>query len=195
MAQKSIKELQELDISQLQTMDLKELRKITNNMASAVNKRMRRAEAGGWDRGEAFQKMKESGGSISTADIKAGIKNERQKLIHEFSRGKNFLSMKTSSKRGVEKREKEFQELTGEELGSEGGKEFWEIFRKIEQAAPDLIRRYGSDEAAALLKQERRQNKDASADEHFRTVFNELVNMYESNIPEFDGYEEFDIPF
>lgn len=195
MAQKSIKELQELDISQLQTMDLKELRKITNNMASAVNKRLRRAEAGGWDRGDAFQKMKESGGAISTSDITKGMKNERQKLIHEFSRGKNFLQMKTSSKRGVEKREKQFADLTGTELGSAESKDFWKAYRMLEQTGADLIHKYGSDVAVSMLRQEREQNPDASVDENFQSVYNNLINMYESDIPEFDDYEEFDIPF
>lgn len=89
---KSIDELLKLgsDFNRYQQMGEDKLRQVVNRLASAANKRARRMEKAG-ENSPALQRLKDSGGPISTKD------KTLEELQFEFLRVKDYMEDKTSS--------------------------------------------------------------------------------------------------
>lgn len=155
----TINDIMRLKPSQIPT-DRDELAKITSQLASAANKRLRRLEAADLTNTPAYSYTRKSGGdfSVKGKDLAA--------LQLEFQRAKGFLSpqRKTSTVRGARKVEKDVSKATAnfmEKIGSdynewseEAKSDFWKFFdgRSISQTIQDVFSGYRGREAIKIAQ-------------------------------------------
>lgn len=90
---KSISDILNMDINIFNKLGISDLRKVVGRLVSAVNKRLRRFSKAGIST-PATRALMESGGVLSTKG------KDLNELRIEFARGRNFLSMETSSRKG-----------------------------------------------------------------------------------------------
>lgn len=90
---KSISDILNMDINIFNKLGISDLRKVVGRLVSAVNKRLRRFSKAGIST-PATRALMQSGGVLSTKG------KDLNELRTEFARGRNFLSMETSSRKG-----------------------------------------------------------------------------------------------
>lgn len=134
---KSIKDILNMDISEINKLGLKDLRLVVGRLVSAVNKRLRRFEKAGIN-SPAVRSLKDSGGKLSVKD-----KNLNQ-LRDEFSRGKNFLEMETSTRAGYDTTMKKIQDelhTRGVDIEYNDLEKVFEIYNDLKKASPQIANR------------------------------------------------------
>lgn len=134
-------------------MSAKELKEVTQRLASAANKRIKRLEKvrSTYSRGNLATQSKAYQGLVnrdtgkvrkfSTRSKALGVKQPgdlKGKLHHEFSRAKSFLEAKTSTIEGT----RELANQMSNKLKfktKEAETAFWDLYKKIAQNAKDMI--------------------------------------------------------
>lgn len=108
----NIKEIMELTSADLDAMSLQDLKKISNVLNSAANKRVKRLQSSGMsDYSPALASVKEKG-KFSTVG-----KDSKYRVRNEITRAKQFLSAKTSSLKGAKSYKKTVEKLVKEPFG------------------------------------------------------------------------------
>lgn len=182
---KTLKELQDVSIEELNSADRSTLSKWVSKMASAANKRLKRLEQKGME-SPAVISVGNSGGKFG-----ARGKNLNQ-LRSEFIRVKNFLKMKTSTIRGYKKVKKDFfdrVEATTKqrlELTDDFLNKFWRVYDKTANLAPFIK---GSEPRQKMVFDLMVDNKNLSEDELLEELNSRFTNFYEE---EEDITDEFD---
>lgn len=183
----TIKELINLDITDVQSMTRKELSKVVSSLASAANKRLTRLELS--EVGEmspAYQQALKRGRRFSVAD-----KNVNQ-LRNEYKAVTQFLKRSTSTVGGWKKvREETIKRIGGGFSSASQEKRFWEAYRKLESSEFGAVKSYGSTETQRLLRQEITQGGRKSMDEMIETMITRLDEEYEKQQADLYG-EDFD---
>lgn len=132
---KSIGEISDMSIEELNAMDRPTLAKAVSRLASAANKRLKRFEGSELE-SPATKSVEKSGGRFGTRG------KTLNQLRSEFIRVKNFLSSKTSTIKGYKQFKKDFfdrveaktdirKELSDSELNR-----FWDIYSKSANLQP-----------------------------------------------------------
>lgn len=101
--------IMELSWKELSQMDIKDLTKISDQLNRVANSRLEKIEAAGlssWS--PAYQNVKKSGGSFSTAGL-----TKKNQIKAEIMKAQSFISNKTSTVKGTEGYKKKIYELTG----------------------------------------------------------------------------------
>lgn len=104
----TIEEVMNLSASDIEAMTDSELRKATRTLVDAANKRMKRIEQRDEIYSPAYLGARRTGGSFKTSRG-----TDRQALLNEFKRAKQFLSYKTSTSKGTKSWMKNVEESTG----------------------------------------------------------------------------------
>lgn len=118
-----------------------ELRGIVNKMASAANKRLKRAEQTGRTKLPAYQSRVRENEDTAARFSTKGL--DTNALRHEFKLAYNYLNDVTSTAKGYDKRIKElndqFYSFTGievDEMGSDAVKAFYRAISKFRELYP-----------------------------------------------------------
>lgn len=159
------------------TMNKAEIKAITQVMASAMNKRIKRVENSGIY-SPAVDAVMKSGGKFSTAG------KTRNQLISELTRARNFANAKTSTVKGAKKvRSEEKERLGGREFSENERVALYEAFRKLKEMNPAFVTMYGSDRVLremALI----RETTGASWDD----IINNLEYLISAKYEEWQGW-------
>lgn len=120
---KSIQDIINIPMDDVINMNEKELRALTNRLVSASNKRLRRLK-------------KSKNGTLSPVYTKTRFSTKglnRNKLLSEFKRNKNFLTAQTSTVKGWNQYRTEVEERLGGRLPKNKVKKFWRVYRKFQE--------------------------------------------------------------
>lgn len=147
--------LEELTPKDISSMSLAELKKVTNVLNSAANKRLKRLEAAGETSGVAYRfAMVDTNGKFST---KGKNLNE---LRAEFKRAYRFFNLKSSSLTQAKKERKTFEirfkEHTGHEASDFTKEEinsYYEMIGKFRELYPDKNFKYDEKVLARMIKE------------------------------------------
>lgn len=132
----SIKDIMNIDIDRFNKMNEKELKMITSRLVSASNKRIRRLEEKGI-KSPAYRSL----GTDVRFSVKlpktADVTQRVNKLRNEFSRARNFLSMKTSTLKGYndyqESVKEDIEKATGKTLGKGDVSRVYQMLHKLQE--------------------------------------------------------------
>ena len=183
----TIDDIMRLKPSQIPT-DRNELAKITSQLASAANKRLRRLESADLANTPAYSYTRKSGGdfSVKGKDVAA--------LQLEFQRARGFLSpeRKTSTVRGARKVQKEVQTATESFMSDIGTnyanwsdadqKAFWKFFdgTSINQTLEAYFGRYRGSESLKLAADVFERSKSRTPANLRRAYRNAAKRAYET---------------
>lgn len=186
----TIKQLIDLDITDVQRMNRRELAAVVSTLASTANKRLKRLELS--DVGElspAYQQAQKRGQRFSVAG-----KSVNQ-LRNEYKAVTQFLKRETSTISGWKKVRKEtYSRIGGDFTSAAQEKRFWKAYRKLASDEYGAVKSYGSTETQRLLRQEVVQGGRRSIDDLMETMISRLDEEYEKQQSslygqEFDDYD------
>ena len=183
----TIKQLIDLDITDVQRMNRRELAAVVSTLSSAANKRLARLERS--DNGElspAYQQAQKRGQRFSVKG-----KNVNQ-LRNEYKAVTQFLKRETSTVGGWKKVRKEtYSRIGGDFASAAQEKRFWKAYRKLASDEYGAVKSYGSTETQRLLRQEIVQGGRRSMDDIIETMISHLDEEYEKQQNSLYG-EDFD---
>lgn len=184
----TINDIMRLKPGQIAAMDRGELAKITSQLASAANKRLRRLESANLANTPAYSYTRRSGGdfSVKGKDVAA--------LQLEFQRARGFLSpeRRTSTVRGARKVQKEVQTATESfmtDIGSDYGewsdddkKAFWKFFdgKSVNQTLESYFGGYRGRESIKLAQEVFARSKTRTKANLRRAFRNAAKRAYET---------------
>ena len=185
--QLTIKELLNMDITDLNKMHEKELRKMVGRLRDAGNKKIKRLQKTGLST-PALRQVERSGGLFSTKD-----KNLNQ-LRAEYQRIKAFVSAKTSTASGYKKAQaetrKEF-EKKGIKVSQDKLDKMFKVYEKLRKDDPSISvsqLKYG------VLKELSMMNDDFDPEKAILLMQERLDDIYEEQARangDFDSISEF----
>lgn len=183
----TIEQLIDLDITDVQRMNRRELAAVVSTLASAANKRLARLERSNvGELSPAYQQTQKRGQRFSVAG-----KNVNQ-LRNEYKAVTQFLKRGTSTVSGWKKVRKEtYSRIGGGFTSAAQEKRFWEAYRKLASDEYGAVKSYGSTETQRLLRQEIVQGGRRSMDDLIKTMIDRLDEEYEKQQSSLYG-EEFD---
>ena len=195
----TIKDIVNLKPGQVTGMSRDELARITSQLASAGNKRLRRLEAANLAVTPAYTYIQKSGGDFS---VKGKSKED---LLMEFQRAKGFLTeAKTGSVRGARKVQKEVRQKTESfmsDIGSDYSdwsesekKDFWKFFegRSVSRTLESYFGGYRGRESIKLAQEVFARSKTRSPANLRRAFRNAAKKAYEEAQEEaYDGEDDF----
>lgn len=193
----AVREILDIDISDVNKFNEKTLRAAVQVLSSAANKRVRRIKAAGVI-SPAVRAVEQHGNFTSKG-------KNRNQLLSEFVRAVNFLQAETSTVRGARKFTDKIRKnigmnktATAEDLDNEN-KKFWNTFLDIYNNAQNLWTHsvLGSQVVKQVLTDIRSENPNASCQEIADMAQKTLDKMYvEVSIPngtaEFFDFGEYD---
>lgn len=130
----TVNQILNMDIADFNKLSTPQLRKVTQTLASAGNKRLRRFESSGVSSG-AYRHVQRSGGNFSTKG------KSINSLRSEFMRAKTFLTSKGGSVSGARKIQSETIKTLnkqGVNLTNEQYNNFWETYERLKEMSPEV---------------------------------------------------------
>lgn len=189
----TIKELIDLDITDVQRMNRRELAAAVSTLASAANKRLTRLELSNvGELSPAYQQAQKRGQRFSVAG-----KNVNQ-LRNEYKAVTQFLKRRTSTISGWKNVRKEtYSRIGGGFKSAAQEKQFWKAYRKLASDEYGAVHAFGSDETQRLLRQEMTSGGRRSTDALVNTMIARLDEEYEKQQislygEEFEDYDTSD---
>ena len=131
---KSITDILNMDISDFNKLELKDLRLVVGRLVSAVNKRLRRFKKSGIST-PATRALDKSGGALSTKG------KDLNELRTEFARGRDFLNMETSTRKGfedVQSRTVQTLHERGVDVTPDELKDLFEVYNDLQELDPSI---------------------------------------------------------
>lgn len=175
---KSISDILNMDIRDFNKLGLSDLRKVVGRLVSAVNKRVRRFIKSGIST-PATRSLEKSGGMLSTKD------KDLNQLRTEFARGRNFLEMETSSRKGYEEvQKKTIQTLQerGVDLTTDELDDVLEVYGRLKDIDPSVTVTMDSSqmigEIAKLDNTQDVQTRIMQAKERYNELYEENQQQY-----------------
>ena len=181
MSISDILDLSQADISRLSRSDLA---KVTSRLASAANKRIKRAV------GTEYEKTVKDRAGGSNFSVKG--KNQGQ-LQGEFARARQFLTSKTSSVTGAKKVLENAMKRIGAP-DAETASKLWGVYNRVKEMYPDLVTRLGSDRIQQMIRQENIQDPEElilSLQERIENEYEGLEEEYQAEESSFDAFSDF----
>ena len=198
----TIEEIMRLKPGQIAAMDRGELAKITSQLASAANKRLRRLESANLASTPAYSYTRRSGGDFSVRgkDVAA--------LQLEFQRARGFLSpeRRTSTVRGARNVQHDVQTATAQFMTDIGTnyadwsaadqKAFWKFFdgKSINQTLESYFGKYRGRESLKLAADVFERSKTRTTSNLRRAFRNAAERAYKAEQEEaYDDSDFFDV--
>lgn len=181
MSISDILDLSQADISRLSR---SELAKVTSRLASAANKRIKRAV------GTEYEKTVKDRAGGSNFSVKG--KNQGQ-LQGEFARARQFLTSKTSSVTGAKKVFESAMKRIGAP-DAETASKLWGVYNRVKEMYPDLVTRLGSDRIQQMIRQENTLDPEElilSLQERIENEYEGLEEEYQAEESSFDAFSDF----
>lgn len=130
----SVTDILNMDIRDFNKLGISDLRKVVGRLVSAVNKRIRRFMKSGIST-PATRALEKSGGMLSTKG------KDLNQLRTEYARGKDFLNMETSSRKGYEEVQKKTVETLkgrGVDVTTEELDDIFEVYGRLKEIDPSV---------------------------------------------------------
>lgn len=180
----TINDIMNISYTDINKMDRKELAYHTSRLASAGNKRLRRLEKGGK---ASSSKPYEQVSKVGDFSVKGKDVNQLRK---EFARVKKFLRTETGSLSGLKKVERNLEKRLNTKFKDEQQvKEFWEVYKKVEEGQEYFIQQYGSKELQKLIAQYQVNNPNKSIDDVINFGKEQVDKFYNDTIQKNNDYE------
>lgn len=190
-------EIINLDIEDIQKLNTKQLQRLTTQIVSTANKRVKALKSAGLEDSLILTQMKDFSGRFSS---KIEGKNKLNRLRNTFSNVRNFLLAETSTVRGYKKYSRETAErIAGDknmrdpeardfvkryESDIELRRDFWRIYNRLKETYPDKLSGKGASERIQKLIRSQIQSMPfSSTDEIYESMEDILKNDSE---PEFE---------
>lgn len=190
-------EIINLDIEDIQKLSTKQLQRLTTQIVSTANKRVKALQSAGLEDSLILTQMKDFSGRFSS---KIEGKNKLNRLRNTFSNVRNFLLAETSTVRGYKKYNRETAErIAGNknirdpeardfvkryESDIELRRDFWRIYNRLKETYPDRFSGKGASERIQKLIRSQMQSMPfSSIDEIYGSMEDILNNDSE---PEFE---------
>lgn len=190
-------EIINLDIEDIQKLSTKQLQRLTTQIVSTANKRVKALQSAGLEDSLILTQMKDFSGRFSS---KIEGKNKLNRLRNTFSNVRNFLLAETSTVRGYKKYNRETAErIAGNknmrdpeardfvkryESDIELRRDFWRVYNRLKETYPDKFSGKGASERIQKLIRSQMQSMPfSSTDEIYESVEDILNNESE---PEFE---------
>lgn len=186
-----------LDIEDIQKLSTKQLQRLTTQIVSTANKRVKALQSAGLEDSLILTQMKDFSGRFSS---KIEGKNKLNRLRNTFSNVRNFLLAETSTVRGYKKYNRETAErIAGNknmrdpearefvkryESDIELRRDYWRIYNRLKETYPDKFSGKGaSDRIQKLIRSQMQSMPFSSTDEIYESMEDILNNDSE---PEFE---------
>lgn len=190
-------EIINLDIEDIQKLNTKQLQRLTTQIVSTANKRVKALQSAGLEDSLILTQMKDFSGRFSS---KIEGKNKLNRLRNTFSNVRNFLLAETSTVRGYKKYNRETAErIAGNknmrdpeardfvkryESDIELRRDFWRIYNRLKETYPDKFSGKGASERIQKLIRSQMQSMPfSSTDEIYESMEDILKNESE---PEYE---------
>lgn len=190
-------EIINLDIEDIQKLNTKQLQRLTTQIVSTANKRVKALQSAGLEDSLILTQMKDFSGRFSS---KIEGKNKLNRLRNTFSNVRNFLLAETSTVRGFKKYNRETAERIADnknmrdpeaedfvkryEGDIELRRDFWKIYNRLKETYPDKFSGKGASERIQKLIRSQMQSMPFStADE----VYESMEDIFNNdNEPEYE---------
>ena len=169
-------EIINLDIEDIQKLSTKQLQRLTTQIVSTANKRVKALQSAGLEDSLILTQMKDFSGRFSS---KIEGKNKLNRLRNTFSNVRNFLLAETSTVRGYKKYNRETAErIAGNknirdpeardfvkryESDIELRRDFWRIYNRLKETYPDRFSGKGASERIQKLIRSQMQSMPFSS--------------------------------
>ena len=190
-------EIINLDIEDIQKLNTKQLQRLTTQIVSTANKRVKALQSAGLEDSLILTQIKDFSGRFSS---KIEGKNKLNRLRNTFSNVRNFLLAETSTVRGYKKYNRETAErIAGNknmkdpeardfvkryESDIELRRDFWRIYNRLKETYPDKFSGKGASERIQKLIRSQIQSMPfSSTDEIYESMEDILKNDSE---PEYE---------
>lgn len=190
-------EIINLDIEDIQKLNTKQLQRLTTQIVSTANKRVKALQSAGLEDSLILTQMKDFSGRFSS---KIEGKNKLNRLRNTFSNVRNFLLAETSTVRGYKKYNRETAErIAGNknmrdpeardfvkryESDIELRRDFWRTYNRLKETYPDKFSGKGASERIQKLIRSQMQSMPfSSTDEIYESMEDILKNESE---PEYE---------
>lgn len=190
-------EIINLDIEDIQKLSTKQLQRLTTQIVSTANKRVKALQSAGLEDSLILTHMKDFSGRFSS---KIEGKNKLNRLRNTFSNVRNFLLAETSTVRGYKKYNHETAErIAGNknmrdpeardfvkryESDIELRRDFWRIYNRLKETYPDQFSGKGASERIQKLIRSQMQSMPFSSTDEIYESMEDILNN--DNEPEFE---------
>lgn len=190
-------EIINLDIEDIQKLSTKQLQRLTTQIVSTANKRVKALKSAGLEDSLILTQMKDFSGRFSS---KIEGKNKLNRLRNTFSNVRNFLLAETSTVRGYKKYNRETAErIAGNknmrdpeardfvkryENDIELRRDFWNIYNRLKETYPDKFSGKGASERIQKLIRSQMQSMPFSSIDEIYESMEDILNN--DNEPEFE---------
>ena len=191
---RTVKSILDMDWGELSKLSTEELRKVSMQLNSAANKRLRRLEqAGETEWSPAYTYTRRSKGDFSVKGLKS-----RTELKNEIQRASSFMTAKTSTVKGA----KEYRKTAEEMFTPEGEdrisvqdltkKQKNTIFRALDRLREEdaaLVHNIGSDVIIKELRKAQMEKKSRNRYQLLKAVKDKLPELEESSEERYEREE------
>ena len=187
----SIKDILEMDFSDIQKLTRKELANVTSRLVSASNKRIRRLEKTELGESPALRSLK-----ARTGDIRLSVKGKTQgQLQRTFTEAKHFLNLKTSTIGGYKSVIKNIKKSIGERTGKsisevDVSKLYSTLHKAQELGLVDKRGSKGSEQAVNEIIDILERNPEKSIDDIINDIDDWYDEMYEEDFNDYDEEDD-----
>lgn len=182
-------EIINLDIEDIQKLNIKQLQRLTTQIVSTANKRVKALQSAGLEDSLILTQIKDFSGRFSS---KIEGKNKLNRLRNTFSNVRNFLLAETSTVRGYKKYNRETAErIAGNknmkdpeardfvkryESDIELRRDFWRIYNRLKKTYPDKFSGKGESERIQNLIRSQMQSMPFSATDEIYESMEDILN-------------------
>ena len=182
-------EIINLDIEDIQKLNAKQLQRLTTQIVSTANKRVKALQSAGLEDSLILTQMKDFSGRFSS---KIEGKNKLNRLRNTFSNVRNFLLAETSTVRGYKKYNRETAErIAGNknmrdpeardfvkryESDIELRRDFWRIYNRLKETYPDKFSGKGASERIQKLIRSQMQSMPFSSTDEIYESMEDILN-------------------
>lgn len=182
-------EIINFDIEDIQKLNTKQLQRLTTQIVSTANKRVKALQSAGLEDALILTQMKDFSGRFSS---KIEGKNKLNRLRNTFSNVRNFLLAETSTVRGYKKYNRETAErIAGNknmrdpeakdfvkryESDIELRRDFWRIYNRLKETYPDKFSGKGESERIQKLIRSQMQSMPFSSTDEIYESMEDILN-------------------
>lgn len=190
----TVKEILDLDWKDLSKLSTEELRKVSTQLNSAANKRLRRLEeAGAEEWSPAYGYTRRSRGDFSVKGLQT-----RTDLKNEIQRAASFMTAKTSTLKGAEKYKKQVEqmftpegedEISLEDLTKKQKNTIFRALDRLREENAALVYNVGSDVIIKELRKAQMEKKSRNRYQLIKAVKEKLPDLMESSEERYEREE------
>lgn len=187
----SIKDILNMDFSDIQKLTRKELANVTSRLVSASNKRIRRLEKSELGESPALRSLQ-----TRTGENRLSVKGKSQgQLQRTFTEAKHFLNLKTSTISGyksvIKNIKKSVSERTGRSISEIDVSKLYSTLHKAQELGlVDKRGSKGSEQAVNEIIDILERNPNKSIDDIINDIDDWYTEMYEEDFNDYDEEDD-----